>query len=197
KDAGPIRFDASLCGEATVEIDGVIVLQGRGESETAHVEPKQPLTREPGLYRLRVQYRSLPDRPARLQVWWQGPTFTREPLAAWHLHHLAADVTDAVAQEQLAERGRVTVERLGCARCHGGPFPGVTAPPPGPSLADARGRIDRAWLLDWLADPAKVRPEARMPTLFPDGRTGFVERWLVAEYLLGPATGKRPEPVAA
>src|SRR5262249_37221120 len=82
RDPGRIRFDAFLCGEATVEIDGVTVFEGRGERETAHVESGQPLTREPGLYRLRIRYGSLPDLPARLQLGWRGPTFAREPLPA-------------------------------------------------------------------------------------------------------------------
>ncbi len=190
KDGGPISFDAYLCGEVTMEVDDIVVLKGRGESETAQVRSKERLDREPGVYRLKITYRSLADLPARLQLWWQGATFSREPLAAWHLKHLAAERTPALAQEQLAEKGRVAVEQAGCARCHSGAFPGITSAPPGPSLADAGQRINRAWLLDWLADPAKVRPDAHMPSLFSADRKGFVERWLVAEYLLGPAADK-------
>jgi hypothetical protein len=194
-DAGPVTFDAHVCGEVTMEIDGVRVLQGRGERETAHVNSREPLNRPPGLYRLRIRYRALANLPARLQIGWQGPGFSREPLPAWHLQHPAADLTPEALQEQLAEAGRSSVGRLGCARCHQGAFPGVAEPPPGPSLADAGRRINRAWLLDWLADPARVRPEARMPALFGPDRKGFVERWIITEYLSGSvATGKRPPP---
>ena len=62
KDPGPIRFDAYVCGEVTVEIDGVMALQGRGETETDRIGPGQPLNRETGLFRIVVRYRSLPDR---------------------------------------------------------------------------------------------------------------------------------------
>jgi hypothetical protein len=96
-----------------------------------------------------------------------------------------------LAREQLADRGRIAVERFGCARCHAGAFPGVAAPPPGPSLADAGRRIERGWLLAWLAGPANVRTDARMPALFADDRTGFVERWLIAEHLLGDVSKER------
>jgi glucose/arabinose dehydrogenase/mono/diheme cytochrome c family protein len=190
KDPGPIRFGGAVCGEVTVEIDRVVVLQGRGEAETSGRVGSQSLTRDPGLYPVRVRYRSLPDLPARLQLWWEGPTFSREPLPAWHLYHQAADVTEAVSGEQLAERGRLAIERVGCARCHASAFPAVAAPPPGPSVADAGRRIDRGWLLEWLADPAKLRPEAGMPALFAEGRAGFVERWLIAEYLFGPGANR-------
>src|SRR5262249_35828424 len=37
KDPAPITFDAFVCGEMTVEVDGDSVLKGRGETETARV----------------------------------------------------------------------------------------------------------------------------------------------------------------
>ena len=48
--------------------------------------------------------------------------------------------------------------------------------------------MDRAWLVRFLEEPAILHPNARMPILFPAGRAGFAERWLVAESLLGPST---------
>jgi glucose/arabinose dehydrogenase len=192
RERPPVSFEAFVCGEVTVEVDGVIVLRGRGQTETAHVGPAAPLDREPGLYRLKIRYTSLSVRPARLQIWWQGKGFSREPLPAWQLHHLAAEVPPSVLREELAEKGRVAVGQLGCARCHVAAFPGVAEPPPGPALDDLRGRLRRSWLLDWLADPARMRSNAHMPALFNANRSGFVERWLLVEHLLGPAVPDRP-----
>src|SRR5262249_27346100 len=155
------------------------VLRGRGQADTTKVGAKETLKRGPGLYRVKIQFRSLPDVPARLQIWWEGPTFSREPLPAWQLKHLATDISPAAQQDQLAEQGRKAMARFGCARCHSSAFPGVADPPPGPSLADAGQRLNRAWLMNWLADPAKVRADAHMPGLFSDDRNGYVERWLV------------------
>ncbi len=192
----PLTFAAYLCGDVTMKVDGVTVLQGRGNSETAQISSKEPLKRPQGLYRLRIRYRSLPDKPARLQIWWQGSTFPREPLPTWQLKHLAADLTPDALQDQLAEKGRAAVGRIGCARCHSGAFPGLTESPPGPSLADARRRINRNWFLDWLGDPVKVRPDARMPALFAADRKGFVERWILTEHLLGSSTTSKRSPSA-
>lgn len=189
KEQSPISFDAYLGGELTMEVDGVPVLQGRGDNDTTHLGPKEVLNRPTGLYRLKITYRSRTGVPARLQIGWQGPTFSREPLPAWQLKHLAKEVSEEMRSEQLAERGRSAVGRLGCARCHRNAFPGITEAPPGPSLADGGHRISSTWLLHWLEDPAKVRPEARMPALFTADRNGFVERWLIAEYLAKPAGG--------
>jgi glucose/arabinose dehydrogenase/cytochrome c551/c552 len=195
KDAGPITFDAFVSGDVSMEVDGVPVLEGRAETEASRVGPGKPLDRPSGLYRVAIHYRSLPDRPARLQIWWQGATFAHEPLPAWLLKHRAEDVPPTVVRELLAEKGYAAVGRLGCARCHRSAFPGVVEPPPGPSMANVRQRISRAWLLDWLAAPAKVRNDARMPALFSAGRTGFVERWIIAEHMLGPTiSDKQPAP---
>ncbi len=181
---GPFTFDALVCGEVTVEVDGVVAVQGRGASETAHVGPGKKLVRDPGFYRLTVHYRSLDGLPARLQLWWEGTKFAHEPLSAWYLKHLPGEVPAAVASQQRAELGRKAVEQRGCARCHHRVFPDVIAPPPGPSLADVNQRIHRDWLLAWLENPAKLRPQAHMPVLFQGDRQGEVERWLLVDYLL-------------
>lgn len=191
-DPAPLTFHAHVCGEVKVEIDGVTVLDATGKSETAEVGPGTPLKRESGVYRLKVRYRSLPDLSARLQIGWEGPTFGREPLPSWQLRHLAAESPRTLATAQLAEKGRVAVERLGCARCHASAFPAVRALPPAPSLADAGRRLRRGWLLHWLDDPARVRPGAHMPALFAADRSGFVERWLVADHLLSSSVKEKP-----
>jgi cytochrome c551/c552/glucose/arabinose dehydrogenase len=193
KETPPLTFEALVSGEVTVEIDGVTVLQGKGDSDTSRLTAKDKLNRPIGLYRLKITYRSLSDRPARLQIWWEGPSFSKEPLPAWQLKHVAADLPKTLNEDNLAEKGRQVVGRLGCARCHQSAFPSVTDPPPGPALADIGQRISKAWLLDWLAEPVKLKKDARMPVLFTDDRDGFVERWLIAEHLLrGSAEPKAP-----
>ncbi|MBO0699582.1 MAG: c-type cytochrome, partial [Zavarzinella sp.] len=183
RDPGPITFSAFVGGDVSVTIDGVVVLTGRGPTDASRVTAKETLTREAGYYRLTIRYRSVADVPARLQLWWEGPGFAREPVPAWRLGHIASEIPPASKQDVLAERGRDAAARFGCARCHAGALPAVTDPPPGPSLADVGKRLTRSWLLPWLADPAKVRPDAHMPAVFAPDRSGLVERWLVADYL--------------
>jgi cytochrome c551/c552/glucose/arabinose dehydrogenase len=185
RDAGPVFFHAFVCGEVHVEVDGVVVLDGRGQELADRVDGKQALNRDPGLYRLAVRYRSLKGLPARLQLEWEGLGFARQAIPGWHFKHLPADLPKDAVQEERAEQGRSAVGKYGCARCHASALPGVTDPPPGPSLADIKGRIRPDWLLSWLEDPAKMRSGAHMPALFTIGREGFAERWLVTEHLLG------------
>jgi glucose/arabinose dehydrogenase/cytochrome c551/c552 len=186
KERGAISFSAFVGGEVRVTVDGVTVLDGRGQTDTSQATAKTSLKREPGYYRLTVHYKSLTDVPARLQLWWEGEAFAKEPLPAWRLTHAPSDLTPQIKADVLATSGSTYVRQFGCARCHSGAFPAVNDPPPGPSLADANLRLSKNWLLMWLADPSKVRPGAHMPVLFSDDRTGYVERWIIAEALSGP-----------
>jgi cytochrome c551/c552 len=180
----PITFLAFVGGEVTVTVDGVIVLDGREMTDASQVTGKMPLKIAPGYYPFTVKYRSLADVPARLQLWWEGTAFAREPLPAWRLGHLDADEKPEVKTAIAAEAGREAGRQLGCARCHASAFPAVNDQP-GPSLADASRRLSKAWVLNWLADPVKVRADAHMPAVFAPDRGGFVERWIVAEALGG------------
>jgi mono/diheme cytochrome c family protein len=164
-------------------IDGVTVIDGHGATDQSLLLAKAPLKREPGYYGVSIHFTSLVGVPAHLQLFWEGPSFAREPIPAWRFSHRGADESDAFHRDEKMRHGRAAAERFGCARCHSSALPGISDPPLGPSLADAGRRLRRDWVLTWLADPAKVRPEARMPTLFTNDRAGFAERWLIADYL--------------
>ncbi|HVR73254.1 MAG TPA: hypothetical protein VMT52_02945, partial [Planctomycetota bacterium] len=74
-ETAPIRLAAHVLGEVSVEVDGVTVLEGSGGDDRAWVEAGTPLEHEPGLYSLRIRYRSPATLPARLQIWWEGADF--------------------------------------------------------------------------------------------------------------------------
>jgi mono/diheme cytochrome c family protein/glucose/arabinose dehydrogenase len=191
-----IRFSAWLGGEATVTVGKTRVFQGRGRPGTGWQPAATTMECKPGVYPLRIDYQSLPGVPAQVQFRWQGRTFAQEPLPAVRLKYLPDELAASAREDEIRERGRAAVARLGCAACHAEAFPGVAASPPGPSLADVGQRVNRSWLLDWLADPAKIRPGSRMPVLFAPDRQGFVERWLIAEYLRQATVAGKPSRTA-
>jgi mono/diheme cytochrome c family protein len=193
KEPGLIQFEAFVGGKLRLAIDGEVVLEGRGRTQSSLVVGKTALERKLGWHDLQIEYESLADVPARLQLWWQGPTFSREPIPAWRFQ--CAKVLANSTDEESAAAGRRLARELGCARCHRDAFPGITDPPPGPSLHDVRGRINHDWLVRWLEDPVKVHADARMPRLFAENRSGYVERWIVAKHLVGDA--KPPPPSEA
>src|SRR6476659_10043362 len=95
RDPGPIAFSAFVGGDLSVTVDGTVVLTGHGPTDTSRVVARESIAREPGYYRLTVRYRSQADVPARLQLWWEGPSFAREPVPAWRLGHIASDLSYA------------------------------------------------------------------------------------------------------
>lgn len=185
-ESGPITFDAIVGGALSIQVDGKTLLEGRGGSATSRLESQSALEQPNGLHRLLIRYRSSPGVPARLRIFWAGPSFAREPLPPWRLSHEPADEPAGLQADHEVERGREAAGRMGCARCHASAFPSLAEPPPGPSLADASSRLRRAWLTRWLEDPAKINPGARMPVLFDQTREGFVERTLITELLTRP-----------
>src|SRR5262245_40316170 len=117
KEAGAITFSAFVGGEVTVTLDGVVVLDGKGQTDTTRITAKAPLKRESGYYTFAVRFRSLADVPARLQIWWEGDAFAREPLPAWRLGHRPALTPRTAVNDEVAAMGREFVTRYGCARC--------------------------------------------------------------------------------
>ncbi len=139
-----VRFGAYVAGDVSVVVHGVIVLQGRGDAETAWVDAKQSLELPFGSYPVEITYRSLPEVPARLQLWWSGTAFSWEPLPAWRFKHAGNQVSVAVRRDDLATRGRQIAGQLGCARCHRTAMPSADETPPGPRspawIAECVGR---------------------------------------------------------
>ena len=194
RELDEVRFGAFLRGEVRMVIGGVTVFDARGESMTQWIQGDQPVSCEPGLYPIQIVFRSLADLPARLQIWWEGNTFSREILPAARLHHVAQASRDLVDAEERRESGRVAAQELGCARCHPAAFPALADALPGPALTNLPAKMQRGWLLRWLADPAQVREDARMPALFSNDRRGFVERSLISDFLLA---GQQASPLDA
>ena len=104
KDAAPLTFEAFVGGEVTVQVDGVTVLKGRGDSERSRIQG-QALDRPGGLYRLRIHYRTLAGVAARLQIRWQGPSFGLEPILPWNFKHLVSELPAAAKVEGKTHRG--------------------------------------------------------------------------------------------
>src|SRR5205814_1823526 len=147
-------------------------------------ESSASLLRAPGIYRIQIFYRSPTGGPARLQLWWSGKSFAPEPIPAYRFGHLDDEVPEEWRREARIERGRIIVGQFGCAQCHRKAFPEVDDPPAGPLIGRLGDRMTQDWLEQWLENPGRLIRHARMPALFPPGREGFVERSIVAAYLL-------------
>ena len=62
--------------------------------------------------------RILGDGGSRVELFWQGPGFIKEPLAYQFLGHLAKDRPKSFETDGRLEHGRFKFEELSCAKCH-------------------------------------------------------------------------------
>jgi hypothetical protein len=120
-----LRF--TVAGEGSVEIDGA--------------PADRPVELKAGLHRFKAEFRSRDGVPARFQLSWESPLFSKEPVHPARFYH----VPDP--RFTLEEKGRKAVE--GCKSCHAAGVP----------LAEA---YEGAWLDAYLAEhaPGGAYPKA-------------------------------------
>lgn len=191
--AGPYRFDATLCGRLHLTVGGKVLLSATVGGSEAKQQEGPETTLEPGVHLLEAEFTRL-GGPARVELFWRGPHFRREPLPYDHVGHLPAQEPERLGIDQEAERGRFLVEEHSCVRCH---EPAANdrlarglASRPGPDLTRIGERAFAGWLFEWLRAPHRLRPEAVMPRLFRDDDLGRAEAYAVASYLA--TLGKQP-----
>lgn len=104
------------------------------------------------------------------------PVFAKSQVAALPKLLAKVDATKATVNKdfgsrlELAESGRALLD-LGCVQCHplrGEYLPGVV----GVDLAGIAVRVQPQWFRDFLLHPAGLKSRTRMPTFFPNGRSG-------------------------
>ncbi len=152
--AAPGRLRVSLLGQ--VLFDGDLAAEGWADC--------RPIELSYGYHPLEVHY--APSAPqSRIALYWSGPQFRLEPVAARYLFH-------DPPQENLRafEQGQRLVHALRCAACHGPDstvathgatgFSHVPARPiPGPSLAHLAGNVHHDWLIQWLTTQGTAAQE--------------------------------------
>ena len=180
-----LRFGAFLAGNLQVTVDGEDVLRWSYRGKEAWYESPKGLSRAAGTYPIRIVFSSIADSAARLQLGWSGKSFSQEPIPASRFTHPAAEFSEEWRFDAKSELGRVIIGQLGCAHRHREALPGFDAPPPCPSLIGLGDRVSKEWLQTWLENPryfCSACAHALLIRLWP---WGFVERALLADYLLG------------
>ncbi|QDU23350.1 PA14 domain-containing protein [Urbifossiella limnaea] len=197
--AGKYSFSATVGGKATVTVGGQMAFAAF-EDGAAKTVDGAPLDLPGGVQPISVVFVAPQAGVARLDLFWEGPGFVREPVAHQFLGHLPKDRPAALAADLALEHGRFRFEELACVRCHkpaaGDVMAKGLADRAAPDLTAVGKRAHAGWLDSWLADPAKHRPNTAMPKMFPDTPEGAVERHAVLRYLVS-LSGKALAPTKA
>jgi cbb3-type cytochrome oxidase cytochrome c subunit len=197
---GKYTFSATaLGGTLTVQVGGKPVFAATAGDREPVTKSGSEVVLEGGVQPFEATF-AAPGGAARVELFWEGPGFRKEPVAHQFLGHLPADRPASFITDAQLEHGRFKFEELACARCH---KPATTdqmakglADRPGPNLTDVAKRSYAGWIDAWLADPAKLRPHTVMPKMFAADDAGKAERYAVTKYLVSLA-GKPLEPVKA
>lgn len=186
--AGKYRFSATVRGEVTALAGDKVVLVAAGRAESPETKRGLEVELPGGVQKIEVRFVSPNTGAARLDLFWEGPGFVREPIAHQFLGHLPKDRPAALAADLALEHGRFRFEELACVRCHKPAANDLMAKGladrPAPNLTDVGKRAHAGWIDSWLADPAKHRPNSAMPKMFADTPDGEVERHAVVRYLV-------------
>jgi cytochrome c2 len=122
----------------------------------------------------------LQDPSREVRPWFElrMPTFefTEEQLNTLTRYFAAQDrvpypvTPPASIDPVMVAHGRDLFTRWQCVKCHvvAGKLPDQEPANMAPDLANVPTRLRPDWLTVWLADPQKVQPGTRMPTVFPE-----------------------------
>ncbi len=181
RSEGKHAFHLYLNGETTVKLNGKSVVSGRRDTpgwvagELIDVESSEP--------KIEIAYRRTGEQ-ALVHLFWSSEKFPTEPIPP-QLFFRDAPHRDL----DLVARGGELFQVYRCQACHRGAHD--ESAEPAPALAKHGSVIDRDWLIDWLIEPQRQVPHARMPQF------GFSrdEAQAIALHLLKPPDDKAANPL--
>jgi len=147
------RFHLYLEGNGTVTLDGREILRGERSQAGWVVSDEVPL--EGGEHPIEIHFAG-PAPGGTVRLFWASEAFPLEPVSAPLLFHEGGD-----AGASQIERGEELFSSLRCGACHqrANDLPLLNAM----SLRQAAVGLSADWLVQWLQNPARSRPHARMP----------------------------------
>jgi len=185
---GSYTFSATVRGgKLNVVVGGKRVLAVEANDQEPSTKVSEEITFEGGVAPFLATFVHT-GKEARVELFWQGPGFIKEPLAHQFLGHLAKDRPQEFTIDGTLEHGRFKFEELACVKCHRAAADDKMAKTlvdrTGPNLTDVAKRTYAGWIYTWLADPSKLRAHTTMPKAFSADDTGTAERYAVTQYLI-------------
>ena len=184
---GKYTFSSTLQGGKLLVVLGGKHVYAASADKDAVAAPGIEVTLDGGVQPFSATFQRTGET-ARVELFWVGPGFVKEPLPHQYLGHLPKDRPATFTKDLELEHGRFKFEELACIRCHkpasDDKMAKGLANREGPNLTEIGKRAYPGWIDAWLADPAKLRPQTTMPALFTEDDQGRAERFAVTKYLL-------------
>ena len=171
-------FEAEWTGFLSILRSGHYVFDGGGAEihVGGNLVPETGMELETGRHPLIIRYRREPGE-ARLRLRWKAGHFPMEPVPRSRFSHAAA--SGPGPEEELAEKGRLVAEELGCVNCHLAEAASLRGRQ-GPDLTAIGSRVASRWLYHWLGDPQAFRSGAVMPRQLDEQQRRDVTSYLLS-----------------
>ncbi|MEZ6140029.1 MAG: c-type cytochrome [Zavarzinella sp.] len=201
---GDYLFEAALLGAVEVKVDNQVVLKANNRSAENPIVSGKPVRLEPGILPIQVTFqRDL--SVARLELMWTPPRMPRENIPHQFLGHTLKQSIESVQNDLHVDQGRLLFEELSCVKCHQSTneIQNLTTRS-GPNLSKVGSRVQPDWMVAWITNPEKLRPNTTMPNCFEDTELGKMEAYAVSSFLMANTgnysnapSGKNPKDDAA
>ena len=156
-------FQAKLNGNLKIELNGAVVLEAASDGGTT--EPTKRIRLNSRSNTLKATYTSPPGGDAFFRLYWATPDYANEPIPAKFLKH---PPSDRLAKGAALRRSRQLAARHRCFSCHAAGVPAHGMPElamDAPAFDGIGSRREASWMAQWILNPAKLRPQATMPSL--------------------------------
>ncbi|MDA0839095.1 MAG: PA14 domain-containing protein [Planctomycetota bacterium] len=177
-------FSAKGMGKFKLTLNGQQVLEG-------NLSPTDPLKSQPvflknGANELLAQFESPAKGDSQVRLYWESKEFPPEPISMDRFTH---DAGNPFHRGRDREReGRLLIAKYRCLNCHTDKtgatnitsFPELTKD--APSLEGIGSRLNTTWMVQWLMEPKRFRPDGTMPRLF-HGEQDLAKARDIAGYL--------------
>ena len=185
-------FQAELNGSLKLEVNGNPVMEVSGTG--GMTDPTKRIRLNSRSNTLKATFTSPEKGDAFFRLYWSTPDYGNEPIPPKYLKHMP---NEALAERVSLRRGRQLAAEHRCFKCHATNAPGSGMPELGmdaPAFEGIGSRRGIDWMADWVRNPKKMRPSAKMPAML-HGVTAEADARAIAAYLGSLKSGQPTRPV--
>ncbi|MAE31239.1 MAG: hypothetical protein CMO43_06550 [Verrucomicrobiales bacterium] len=185
-------FQAELNGSLKLELNEKLVMEETGTGGLT--EPTKRIRLNSRSNTLKATFTAPEKGDAFFRLYWSTPDYGNEPIPPKYLKH-APD--EKLAEGAALRRGRQLAAEHRCFNCHATDAPGKGMPElamDAPAFERIGSRRGTDWMADWVLNPKKMRPSAKMPAMLHGG-TAEADARAIAAYLGSLKSGQLTEPV--
>ena len=156
-------FQAELNGSLKLELNDKLVMEETGTGGLT--EPTKRIRLNSRSNTLKATFKAPEKGDAFFRLYWSTPDYGNEPIPPKYLKHTP---DEKLAEGSALRRGRQLAAEHRCFNCHATDAPGKGMPElamDAPAFEGIGSRRGTDWMADWVRNPKKMRPSAKMPAM--------------------------------